>query len=320
MTPQDKQTLLDWNARQKAPVKLSLSGDAGDAKQVLAQFCDRLQSLAPVIEKRPAPDDPFRSPAIIVGRHENIAFQAAPQGRELVSFLKAMESDSECPSDTPENLSEQCGRIELPAELVLFITMQCPHCPTAVVELASIANASPHIRLTVIDGMLFSDKAEVHDIRSVPTLIMDDQIRWTGRIKVAEVVQQCIDRDPTQLSAASLRQIIESGEAAKASAMMIRHGALFPALIDLLVSERWSVRLGAMVTVEYLAAEAPGLAEGLVAPLWDRFDELDEPVQGDVVQVLAQIDCDAARECLNRVASGDYPASVVEVAEEELGD
>lgn len=320
MTPQDEQTLLDWNARQKAPVKLSLSGDAGDVKQVLDQFCDRLQFLAPVIEKRPAPDDPFRSPAIIVGRHENIAFQAAPQGRELVSFLKAIEADSGGRSDTLKSLSEQCDRIELPAELVLYITMQCPHCPTAVAELASIANASPHIRLTVIDGMLLTDKAQTHDIRSVPTLILDDQIRWTGRIKVAEVIEQCINRDPAQLSAASLRQIIESGEAAKLSAMMSESGALFPALIDLLVSERWSVRLGAMVTVEYLAEEAPELTEDLVVPLWSRFDALDESVQGDVVQVLAQVDSDTARDCLNKIVSGDYPASVIEVAEEELGD
>ncbi len=320
MTPQDEQTICDWIARQTTPVKLSLTGGSAQTGEALAQFCDRLQSLAPGVEKRPSPDDPFRSPAIIVGRHGNIAFQSVPEGRELAPFLATLEAGAEAQSELSHELAEACGRIELPADLMLFITMQCPHCPTAVAELASIANATPRIRLTVIDGMRFTEKAEAHDIRSVPTLILDDQLRWTGQIKVEEVVSQCIDRDPTQLSAASLRQIIESGEAAKASAMMTEHGALFPALFDLLVSERWSVRLGAMVTVEYLAEEAPELAKGLVEPLWDRFEALDESVQGDVVQVMAQIQCDDAREYLKRIASGNYPASVIEAAEEELCD
>ena len=320
MTPQDEQTILDWTARQTTPVKLSLAGGSGEAGEALVQFCDRLQSLAPAIEKSPAPDDPFRSPAMIVGRHGNIAFQSVPEGRELAPFLTALDAGAAAQSKLSHELAEACDRIELPADLMLFITMQCPHCPTAVLELASVANTTPRIRLTIIDGMRFTEKAEAHDIRSVPTLILDDQIRWTGQIKVAEVVGQCIDRDPTQLSAASLRQIIESGEAAKASAMMTEHGALFPALIDLLISDRWSVRLGAMVTVEYLAEEAPELAAGLVEPLWDRFDALDESVQGDVVQVLAQIECDDARTYLKQIASGGYPASVIEAAEEELGD
>lgn len=320
MTPRDEQTIVAWNARQPSPVSLSLTGDPGGKKDALEQFCDRLQSLAPAIERRPAPDDPFRSPAIIVGRHQNIAFQAAPEGRELVSFLSAVEPNAAARSGSGSDLAEQCARIELPADLALFITMQCPHCPTAVVELAAIADATRRVRLTVVDGMLFPEKADAREIRSVPTLILDDQLRWTGRIQVAEVVQQCIDRDPSQLSAASLRQIIESGDAAKASAMMCAHGALFPALVDLLISDRWSVRLGAMVTVEYLAEEAPPLAEELVAPLWRRFDELDESVQGDVVQVLAQIECDTARECLDRIRHGAYPASVIEAVEEELGE
>jgi alkyl hydroperoxide reductase subunit AhpF len=318
MTPQDEQLIVDWNTRQETPASLSLAGDDGVNGEALAQFCDRLQSLAPIVEKRPAPDDPFRSPAIIVGRHANIAFQAVPEGRELVSFLSTLENESREGSEPPQRPAAQCERIELPADLSLFITMQCPHCPKAVVDLAAIADAVPHLRLTVIDGMRFTETAETHDIRSVPTLILDDQIRWTGQIKVAEVIAQCIDRDPSRLSAASLRQIIESGEAARASAMMIAHGKLFPALVDLLASQRWSVRLGAMVTVEYLADEAPELAENLVAPLWDRFGALDESAQGDVAQVLAQIGSEAARECLNRIVSGDYPASVVEAAREEL--
>jgi alkyl hydroperoxide reductase subunit AhpF len=319
MTPHDEKMILDWMARQTAPVKLALAGDAGAAGQRLAQFCDRLKTLAPIVQTRPAPEEPFRKPAMIVGRHGNIAFQAVPEEKELPPFLHALGSHAENEARVASDLIKQSARIELPADLTLFITMQCPHCPTTATELISIANTTPHLRIAIVDGMLFTDQAQNHDIRSVPTLILDDRIRWTGRIKLAEVIQQCIQRDPTQLSAASLRQIIESGEAARAAAMMAAHGQLFPALIELLTSERWSVRLGAMVTVEYLADEAPDLSARLVEPLWNQFETLSEAIQGDVVQILGQIRSDAAKGCLQSILSGDYPESVKEAAEEELG-
>jgi len=320
MTPHDEKRIVERMKGQKSPVQIALAGGSDQAGRRLADFLDRLRSIAPIVEKRPAPEEPFRSPALILGRHANIAYQAVPEGPEIDPFLKALGVAGETELGIATELRTQAANIDLPAHLVLFISMQCPHCPVVAAQLIEMADASARLRLTVIDALLFTEPAEAHDIRSVPTLILDERIRWTGQIQATEVLHQCIQRDPSQLSAASLRQIIESGEAARLAGTMAAHGACFPAMIDLLTSERWSVRLGAMVTVEYLVDEAPDLAAELVAPLWHRFDRLSEPIQGDVVQVIGQIGNDEAVACLQMIVSADYPESVREAAAEEIAN
>lgn len=317
IAPQDAQTIRQWASRLTAQVTLLLAPGAGNAGERLAHFSDEFKALAPDVQVRKAPDEPFRAPAIIIGRHQNIAYQAIPLNKELQPFLDALHTAAD-PNDPYSKPGDPSSRIELPAELSLFIAMQCPHCPHAVGQLLPMADANPQMRAAIIDGVLFDEQAKAHAIRSVPTLILDNHLRWSGQIDMAEVLRQCIQRDPAQLSAASLRQIIETGEAARLAAMMTASDQIFPALFDLLTHERWSVRLGAMVVAEYLADDAPELADRLIDPLWGRFANLPEPVQGDVVQVIGQLGNEAAKSCLENIASGDYAESVKEAAVEEL--
>ncbi|MFZ1984052.1 MAG: thioredoxin family protein [Desulfatitalea sp.] len=317
MTPHDEQTILRWTAGQKTPATILISRGAGEADARLVQFCDRFKALSAQVRLRSASDEAFRAPALIIGRHQNIAYQAVPEGKELSPFLKAVGAADDASEPSPRRTAPS-PRIELPADLTLFITLQCPHCPGAVEQLTALADATRQLRLTIVDGELFAAQAAAHGIRSVPTLILDDHLRWSGPINLAEVIDQCVRRDPALLSAASLRQIIETGEAERLAAMMAERGQIFPALVDLLVHERWSVRLGAMVTVEYLADASADLADGFIAPLWERFAGLAEPVQVDVVQVLAQLKNDTVKQYLEKIASADFSPSARQAAAEEL--
>lgn len=316
MTPQDEKTILTWQCESKPTSPLLLSRGEGGADGLLAQFCDRLQALVPDLSIRRPSDELFRAPALIVGRHQNIAYQALPAERELPPFLTALEQGADVLATEPALPS--AANIRLPTDLTLFISPHCPHCPQAAAQLIALAGASPRVRLTLIDGTLFPELAQTHAIRSVPTLILEGHVRWTGPLRLEEIIDQCIRRDPTQLSAASLRQIIETGDAPRLAAMMTERGKIFPALADLLCHERWSVRLGAMVTMEYLSEESPELASGFIPLLRERFGTLAETVQVDVVQVLAQTRQDAAREWLASLVRGDAFPSVKEAAAEEL--
>jgi hypothetical protein len=320
MTPEDERTVRQWAARQQVATTILLARGQGAGDERVALFGERLGALAPAVRIEKV-DEAFRSPALIIGKHQNIAYQAVPEGRELALFLEALASaGGDGHMALPQDIGTAIGDIEVPAELTLFIAMQCPHCPTAVRQLLSLCATVKQLRLTIVDGVRFADLAAAHGIRAVPTLILEDQLRWSGSIDLADVVRQCIQRDPVGMSAAGLRQILEAGKASRAAAMMIEHNRIFPALIALLTHERWSVRLGAMVTVEYLSDEAPDLAAELVDPLWCDFTSLTEPVQGDVVQVLGQIKSDAALLCLQKIASGDFAETVRQAAAEELQD
>ncbi|WP_435549160.1 thioredoxin family protein [Desulfobacterium sp. N47] len=318
ITSRDRQIMLQWAALNTMPALLNIAGGEDLAGEKLSFFCDEFKKLVPQVQIRKVQDEPFRSPAIIIGRHKNIAYQALPQGKELLPFLEALTAAANT-TGLSGNGIDPASQIELPAELSVFIAQQCPHCPNVVAQLLLLADKNPNLRLTITDGVLFENQARVQDIRSVPTLILDNEIRWTGQININEVIRQCTQRDPSQLCASSLRQIIEGGDAARVAKMMSSNDRIFPAFIDLLVHERWSVRLGAMVTVEYLADESPDLAACLIAILRERFADLDESVQGDMVQVLSQLKNKEVKEFLEKIISGDYAESVREAAAEELG-
>ncbi len=96
------------------------------------------------------------------------------------------------------------------------------------------------------------------------------------------------DRDPSQLSASTLKNIIEQGDASWIAKKMIEQEKIFNGFIKLLLHEIWSVRLGAMVIVEELVETHPELAAKLCPELIALFDTKDVPVQGDIFYVLGE--------------------------------
>ena len=96
-------------------------------------------------------------------------------------------------------------------------------------------------------------------------------MRWSGSVELPDIVRLIAHRKPQELSTASLVNMVENGEAPRIARMMVDAGTLFPAFFELLVHEKWPVRLGAMVAMESLAAEDRDLAAAAVDPLWDLF-------------------------------------------------
>jgi glutaredoxin len=319
MTPQDEQTIRQASfATADPPPTIVLAREKGDAGTELARFCDRLRELAPSLKIKNDSDILFPAPVLAVGRHGNIGYQVEPSGKLLACFLDALADAASQNADPDPQTGDLLKAVDLPVLLKLYVATQCPHCPQSIRQLQALAGRSPLIRLRIIDAALFSRESEADQIRSVPTLILDDQYRWTGSVSTEELLTLCVRRDPAQMSAGSLRQLIEAGDAARVAEMMITAGRMFPALVELLTHDRWSVRLGAMVTAEYLADGAPALSMALCRSLWERFDRLSAQVQGDVVQVLGQVDADVTKGYLRTVLSGDFDAEVKTAAREVL--
>jgi glutaredoxin len=319
MTPQDEQMIQQASfLKAEPPPTIVQARDAGDAGAQMTLFCNRLKDLAPGLKIKNDSDIPFPAPVLVVGRHQNIGYQAVLTGKMLTYFLEALESACGDAAETDPQVDGLLKSMDLPVILKLYVASQCPHCPQSIRQLQSLAARSPLVRLRIIEAEHFTQEAQADQVRSVPTLILDDQYRWSGLVKTQELLSLCIQRDPSQMSAGSLRQLIETGEAGRVAAMMVAAEKLFPALAELLIHERWSVRLGAMVTAEYLADEAPNLSLDLCRSLWERFTQLSPQVQGDVVQVLGQVDTEVTRDCLRSVLSGDFDQEVKTAAAEVL--
>jgi len=103
------------------------------------------------------------------------------------------------------------------------------------------------------------------------------------------VIETLLQKDEDRFSAQILEQMITQGNAASLADMMIRAGRLFPAFLNLLTSDLFSIRLGAMVVMEDLGERAPHLARAALEPLWERMSDVDEAVQGDIVYLIGVI-------------------------------
>lgn len=321
MTPQDKQTIKQWAKNTVHPEKVVLASANGAEADAITRFGEQLKHLIPAISLRSDSDEiAFEPPAAVVGPHQNIGFQAVPSGKILKAFLTALQPQPSMGKALDHRTVQRLQKIDLPVDLTLYITPQCPHCPNTLHQLIPLACESRLIRLRIVDAQLFSNKSNKDQIKSVPTLLLDDHFRWSGKIDIDEVLTISIQRDPAGLSAGSLRQLIEDGQAERVATMMLDSKQIFPALIELLIHERWSVRLGAMVTAEYLAAGSEPLSLTLCDMLWQRFPDLTDQVRGDVVHVLGETPSDVNQTRLMKIASGAYGDTAKEAAAEVLAE
>jgi glutaredoxin len=171
----------------------------------------------------------------------------------------------------------------------LYIALQCVFCPEAVRKLIPLAVQNQLIRLAIFDAALFSEFAKADGIRSVPTVVLNGHYRWTGDPPVPDIVNMMIHRDPARLSASSIERMLKEGEAEQVAKMMTAHGRVFPAFIKLLVSDKWPVRLGAMVAMEALLEKNADIAAQAAETLWDRVQTVDKSVKGDILYILGKI-------------------------------
>ncbi len=313
MTSRDENRIIEWNERRPETAEIRLIRTGDSRSDELAGFCEELARLAPTVQIRREKADGEDHPAIEVA--PGLRYQAVPLGLELPPFLDALGRNIPAVS---EDVQTDLKAIPVPVDFRLYVAQTCPHCPQIIRQLLPVILAGDRINLTIVDGSLFTDMAEADRIQAVPTLIMDDGTRWTGSLKLAEILDVVVRRDPKSLSSASMERIIKEGKAADLAGMMIDAGDIFPAFVDLLTHEKWPVRLGAMVTVETLAEADHALAERLVSLLWERFPAAEDTVRGDLLYVIGEAGTPAETDRLRAVAGGDYPDEVREAAREAM--
>ncbi len=316
VTPEEKKRIQKWNQGLSSDVELRLIMTEDQRSVELKDFCEGLASLAPKVRVAEDEGDPKDLPALGIG--PRLRYHAVPFGPELEPFLEALSSDKAPPPSIQASTPDYIERISLPVFLSLFIAPQCPHCPVTVRRLLPLPAANQYIQLAIIDGTLFPEMAQAHKIRSVPTILLDGQFRWTGSFRLEEIVAMMIDRDPAKLSPGTLESMLKDGNASQVAEIMLDTGQIYAAFLELLVHEKMFVRLGAMVVVEELADRNPALASQVIDPLWERFPDVGDQVKGDIIHVLGEAGDDSLVPRLEAVLSCSYNKEVKEAAKEVL--
>ena len=287
MTPEEEKVIADRFEDLSNEIFITCNVSDDHRTDMFSSFCEQLSRPSPavVVTYRKA-DEAKEPPSIEVNKR--LIYHAIPEGLELAPFLDALSHVSDGPPPVHPDIEARLKNLKAPCFLKLFIAPECPYCPQMVVDLAPLTLINELVKLTIIDGLLFPEMAEPLDIKSAPTLLLDDRMQWTGQTPLAEIVDVMLNQDPSLISAASIEGLLEDGKAGLLAGMMVEQGMIFPNFYELLASEKWSVRLGAMVAMEEIIEQDKLLAAQCVEPLWERFPDLNKQVRGDVMYILGE--------------------------------
>jgi len=315
-TDAEKKRFQKWAKTFDGQVTLRYATTGHASDEAFNAYADQFVKWVPDARKKKDGDTVVDRPTIFVDNR--IAYQALPSDRELEPFLRCLGNRDAFAEQISGDVREKLQQLDMPALVKVYITSHCPFCPVTVSTLFGLAAVSGQVRVTVIDGELFTDAAQNDKVTAAPTVILDDQFRWTGSVDAGELVTMMLDRDPVNLGAEALKGMIEDGNAEGVADMMHKRGTLFPAFLELLAHPRWSVRLGAMVAFETLADEDPALAGQIVESLISRFPDVDDMTKGDLLHVLGESGSETALPFLKAALKDESDQEVRSAAEEAI--
>jgi len=308
----DIAVIKDWKSSLDKHLIIDLHHGNDEQGKLLKKFCDSIERHAGIVNVHTHKVMEGDSSHIRI--NQQIKYYAVPGEKELLPFLDLLSGKAA--AHVPREISDQAILVDIPCAIDIFIGQQCPFCPDAVRKIAPLAIFNPKITVRVIDGLLYPELSEKYDIRSVPTVVSCDGFRWSGSIPVNDILAAMVTRDPASLGADSFENMIADGKALDIARMMIEKNHVFPSFIDVLLHEKWPVRLGAMVAAETLCESRPDIAAMLISPLAERFFEVDDNIKGDIIQVLSEIRNRNASEFLSKIVKSDVSEEVKDMARE----
>jgi glutaredoxin len=277
-------------------------------------FAEQLQKLVSEIRISTEQGGNHELPALVIGR--SLRYQGVPEGKELAPFLEALlmlnSEQTSVNGETYNSLSD----MQLPAHLNVFVTPQCPFCPQVVRQMLPLVHANEQIQVTITDVKRFPETLQQNEVKAVPTVILDEQFRWTGKFKMGELVDVLTNRHPSALGVTSLETLLKEGRASQLAHMMLTENMIFEPFHDLLTHDKWPLRLGAMVAMEVMMAENPELCLGVLNNLKKKFDRLSNPVKGDMLYIFGQSGRKNLLPFIAEVMGGDFDMEVKEAAKE----
>ncbi len=316
MTPAEQAQVRSLNDifTRAVPIGMRLTEDP--RSRDIQEFCGLLASLVPKIRIRRQEADAASLPAIAVG--PRLAYCGIPSHNELAPFIEALVFLDAGTREVPESIVNRLRHIHPPVSVSVFIAPVCKFCPDVVRRLLPLPFAVDGLRMELIDSVFFEDAAKKHQVRSVPTVVLDNQFRWTGGVTLEQLCEAVEKRDPGKLDKAALQRIVTEGGANDLARMMRDNGRVFPAFLELLTEETFTVRLAAMVTMEELAAVDLTLARQVVVPLWHRYAQSTDSVKGDILYIFGELKSLQSLPHLRTVLAAEGNPEIREAAQEAL--
>lgn len=189
------------------PVVLSASLDQSDKSSEMLTLLKEIEALSDKIILN-TDGQAHNKPSFSVapaGGPARIHFAGLPMGHEMTSFVLAILQSGGYPPKVEQEIIEAIKGLTGPMKFQTFISLSCHNCPDVVQALNLLAVLNPGIEHEMVDGALFQDLVEQHQIMAVPTVILNGSVFGQGRMTVEEIVAK-LDTNSSQRDAAKLNE------------------------------------------------------------------------------------------------------------------
>jgi len=123
-------------------------------------------------------------PAIVlVGQKDyGVRLYGLPYGYEFQTLMSALTIVSQGKTDLSEETKSKLRAIRTPVHIQVFVTLTCPHCPSAASMAHKFAVESDLIKADVIDAGEFPQLASKYGVMGVPKIVVNEQIEFVGAV------------------------------------------------------------------------------------------------------------------------------------------
>ena len=279
------------------------------------KFTENLATLSDKLQLIYLSNEEDGPPAIEI--RPNLRYLALPGGPEFSPFLNSLSLYSE---ELTLLTSRSVSALEdfiTPTQIKVMISPVCPHCPKVVGLVNQLALVNHYLEVDIIDITLFSNYVKSHDVRAVPTVLIDGQDRLVGEVTEELLVDRLVNIEPSAFHAETFKRIVKAGDAKKLAVMMVEDRDLYSGALELLADPDWSVRMGIMVVLEEVAERNPDLVQRAFPCLLDLLDHEEANLRGDAAYLLGGIG-DASVLSHLEVLIADAASEVAEAAQEAM--
>lgn len=123
------------------------------------------------------------------GEPTGITFRCIPGGHEFTTFLLAvLNSDGKGRNLPDEATAERIARLRTPAEVSVFVSLECTNCPDVAQAADILALYNPGLSVEIVDGGMNREEAEALHIQAVPSVFANGRLVHVGKSSLGELL------------------------------------------------------------------------------------------------------------------------------------
>ncbi len=136
----------------------------------------KLEVYSPLIEREISQAYQIeRVPTIVIEGEKDygIRYIGLPAGLEFTTLVQGIVQVSKREPKLSEKTVEMLRSIDLPIEIMVFVTTSCGYCPSAAITAMNFALANDNIKAIIVDANENMDLAERFQVVGVPKIVIN---------------------------------------------------------------------------------------------------------------------------------------------------